>query len=405
MEVTSTQNTTTTQTTSSLDNQQNKSATSTFFKILKEKEINPKEITYEEYKKLTKEEIDTLYPKDTMPEENEKAHSLHLRVNGSDDEVLNKVLFEDALNSDDTEYDKSINGSIDARLKFWEEMEKFKIALEKTQQYIEDNNIQTSGNLTDAVVQFSKILTKIYKETVVPDEDKKITAQELFYSFELEESYYPTVMEYRNYTQDSDYYKKTREAIEYHNRIKDEYTKRIEENKALLNEYTNSTQQEEKTQESKKVEKEETKEVVEQTRTRRELVEDLISMLRTGFTVEELEYIEELLAEIKKRLKEEGASDKEGKLDKMLSELEQAVAELQKRVTGVATVEMDNGKKENFESTDPVMQGFESRIDNIQKNIEKLKAGKLAHLEADEQKENRVLSTNEELELRKELKD
>jgi len=401
MEVTSNQNTTTTQTTSSLDNQQNKSATSTFFKILKEKEINPKEITYEEYKKLTKEEIDTLYPKDTMLEENEKAYSLHSRANGSVDEVLNKVLFEDALNTDDT----SLTNGVDMRLNMWEDWEKTKLALEKMDQYMRDNNIKFPENSKDAMAMFSKLHQRFYNETVVPDNEKKITAEELFHSFDLEESYYPVVMEFNKYSKESEYYKDAQKAIAYHNKIKDEYYKQLQENKAVLSAYTNSTQSETKTEESKEVEKTKTEDTVEVTRTRRELVEDLISMLRTGFTVEELERIEELLAEIKKKLKEDGASNKEEKIDKMLDELELAIAELQKRITGVATIELNNGKKENFESTDPIIQGFESRIDNIQKNIEKLKAGKLAQLEADDKKDNRGLSTNEELELRKELKD
>jgi len=144
-------------------------------------------------------------------------------------------------------------------------------------------------------------------------------------------------------------------------------------------------------------------EVIEQTRTTKDIVEDIISMLLRGFTVDELKAIEELLAEIKKKLKENGTPDKEVKLDEMLDQLEYAIAQLQKRITGVATIKGDNGEKKSFESNDPVMQEFESRIDKIERSIEKLKAGKLANIEADN-KDDQKLSTKEELDLINKLK-
>jgi len=144
-------------------------------------------------------------------------------------------------------------------------------------------------------------------------------------------------------------------------------------------------------------------EVIEQTRTTKDIVEDIISMLLRGFTVDELKAIEELLAEIKKKLKENGTPDKEVKLDEMLDQLEYAIAQLQKRITGVATIEGGNGEKKSFESNDPVMQEYESRIDKIERSIEKLKAGKLANIEADN-KDDQKLSTKEELDLINKLK-
>jgi len=154
----------------------------------------------------------------------------------------------------------------------------------------------------------------------------------------------------------------------------------------------------------KELEEEKVGESIEFKRTRRELVEDIISMLKRGFTVEELEYIEKLLAEIKKRLKEDSNSSKdEDKISQMLDELENEIAKIQKRITGEATIELNNGKTKNFESTDPTIQGFESRIDNIQKNIAKLKSAKLEQLAFDNKEQN-TTSTKEELELIKKLK-
>ena len=368
----------------------------------------PNEISFEEYTKLTPEDIDQLFPKDTMAQENEKARSLHTRATGSDDEILNKVLFEDALNADDSRFHESTARGVDMIISFWEDWEKMKISLQKTEEYIKANNIKFPEPFSRQSMEiWSQIHSKIYEETVVPENEKKITAEELFHSFELSESYYPVVMEYNNYTTDSEYYQETRKAIDYHHKIKDEYYKQVDENKAVLNAYTNNTQQTAQKEKSKEdyneTDIEKNEDSIEVIRTRRELVEDIISMLRTGFTVEELERIEELLAEIKKKLKEEGGSDKESKIDKMLDELEKEIARLQKRITGVATIELNSGKKENFESTDPVIQGFESRIDNIQKNIEKLKAGKLAILESDNN-ENKKLSTKEEIDLINQLK-
>ena len=63
----------------------------------------------------------------------------------------------------------------------------------------------------------------------------------------------------------------------------------------------------------------------------------------------------------------------------MMKELERAVAELQKRVTGVATIEADKDSLQNSNGTDISTDSldFEMRIDKVQKTIEKMKSGQL----------------------------
>lgn len=138
-------------------------------------------------------------------------------------------------------------------------------------------------------------------------------------------------------------------------------------------------------------------------RTTRQLVEDLISMIKTGFTVQELESIEKLLAEIKKKLQKESLnSDEKENIKKMLDELEAAIARIQKRITGDATIKANDKNTQSFNNSDSDIEGFKKRIESIEKRISNLKASKLSQFEFDS-KENNSTSTKEELELRKNL--
>ncbi|RLA84356.1 MAG: hypothetical protein DRG78_01700 [Epsilonproteobacteria bacterium] len=209
----------------------NKTTEETLLDSLIKTGVVPKGISYDQYKSLSIDDINELYPKETMPEENKKALSLYTRTQGSDDEILNKVLFNDALNSTDSDFEQSTAQRVDLLLFMWESFSKFEISFEKTNQYMKDNNITFSkDNLDEDMRIFSQIHSKMYAETVVPENQKRITADELFHSFEQTESYFDTIMDYTNYTTDSDYYKDSRKTIEYHTKIQNEYQKRVDEN-------------------------------------------------------------------------------------------------------------------------------------------------------------------------------
>ena len=122
----------------------------------------------------------------------------------------------------------------------------------------------------------------------------------------------------------------------------------------------------------------------------RALVDDIISVIKTGFSLEELEYIEKLLNEIKKRIREsrESGIDAEEDINKMIKELERAVAELQKRFTGMATIEAETDSLQDAEKADLSTDGlnFEARIDALEKSIEQMRSGQLIEIEVDTDK-------------------
>jgi hypothetical protein len=117
----------------------------------------------------------------------------------------------------------------------------------------------------------------------------------------------------------------------------------------------------------------------------RALVEDLISVIKTGFTLEELEYIEQLIEEIRKLLKERSDGDSatsNEEISKQIKAIEDALLALEKRMHGVAIIEMDGETTQQQESNDsdtPPTDGFhfEERLDAIEKRIDTMKNGDL----------------------------
>lgn len=117
----------------------------------------------------------------------------------------------------------------------------------------------------------------------------------------------------------------------------------------------------------------------------RALVEDLISVIKTGFTPEELEYIEKLIAEIKKLLKERSDADKATSnedINKQIKAIEDALLALEKKMHGVAIIEMDGETTQQQESNDSdetPSDGFhfEERLNAIEQRISSMKNGDL----------------------------
>ena len=117
----------------------------------------------------------------------------------------------------------------------------------------------------------------------------------------------------------------------------------------------------------------------------RALVEDLISVIKTGFTVEELENIEKLIAELRKLLKERSDADKAASnedIDKQIKAIEDALLALERRIHGVAVIEMEGETTQQQESNDsdtPPSDGFhfEERLDAIEDRIDVMKNGDL----------------------------
>lgn len=126
----------------------------------------------------------------------------------------------------------------------------------------------------------------------------------------------------------------------------------------------------------------------------KKLLADILSMFSTGLSVSELESIDKLVEEFRKRIKEEKPNKEE--LTKMMEELEQKIAKLQKSVTGEAIKEGDKtSDKTDIPSFDILMR-IQEQLKSSMEEANKLKIGTLT-------KNNRVNNT-EEFELLKELK-
>jgi len=116
----------------------------------------------------------------------------------------------------------------------------------------------------------------------------------------------------------------------------------------------------------------------------RALVADLISVIKTGFTESELEYIEQLLAEIRKLLKEKDNKDNatsNEEINQQIKDIEDALLDLEKRIYGVAIVEME-GETTEQETNDSDTQEstgfhFEERLNAIEQKVNDMKNGDL----------------------------
>jgi|GEM_PF-3651711 len=207
---------------------------STLFKSLLNNQSLPSEITYDQYKNLTTEDINNLYPQDTMKEENEKALALHTKANASDDEILNQVLFEEELNADDSETTKRTLHMIDFLTKHWAMLTSFE-SYKKTDQYMTEHNIPFS------IEKFSQIQQKIENTTAYSKEENTMTTEGLFNIFQNNKLGYEAQIEFNNYTPQDEEYQNYQDNIAYRESIIAKYQQKVDENKALLASYTRTT--------------------------------------------------------------------------------------------------------------------------------------------------------------------
>jgi len=132
--------------------------------------------------------------------------------------------------------------------------------------------------------------------------------------------------------------------------------------------------------------------------TTKSLVEDILSVLRTGFTKEELEYIEKLLQAIREKIEEESKKRKvsQGEIEAMFKEVEKAILELKKSRTGEAVIKSPEDKTALNESDKSILAQFQERLKTIQTVFEDMQKG------ADKKKSQ--LQSYDELKLIQELR-
>lgn len=158
------------------------------------------------------------------------------------------------------------------------------------------------------------------------------------------------------------------------------------------NETSNNTSFEKNMNETQN--KEDTVEVKQSTQ---ELIDDIMSLFRTGMTVSELEKLQELLKEIKDKIKNEDLSEEE--IEKMLSEVEKQILAFKKSITGVAIKEAEQtlSASDNSKNLDKNTLSIEQRIEDASASINELKNGNV--------KKTNPLSNHDELELLQMIKE
>ena len=253
--VKTTESTSTTATQTASKVQKSEKGDSTLFDELQKTKTNPKDITYEEYKKLTREDIDKLYPKDTKKEQNDEATSLHIKVHMTDDETMNRVLFDkelEALDSVDAEYLKSATGVFNASFEAWSASEFNLMSFYISGQQLHDSAMAYASGVESSFHSYSMSMevsignisrTLTYTRTVEQNADEVIakeyfTASQVIDGLEMISTKYKEIATQKDYGKESHFYEGIKAFDKYKDDIKNEYSKRTQENEMVLYAHT-----------------------------------------------------------------------------------------------------------------------------------------------------------------------
>ena len=248
--------------TTSTHNNDNKNKTTEYDSLmqrLEENEIDPKDIRYDEYKNLSKEDINILYPKDTMEKENSIAMSLQLKANLTDDEVMNKVLFEkeiESYDSKDAEYIKSANDISNAVFYAEASLYHSVMAMDAVSEVLYNNAMANKYGADSLFQEYSETMkvsignttreytytrTSIYTKDQGLQTSSKFTATEVFNTFDTIDKKYQEIINKHNYNDNSHFHQATKAVASYHQEIKNEYHKRASDNAIMLHTHTRSS--------------------------------------------------------------------------------------------------------------------------------------------------------------------
>ena len=145
------------------------------FDSLLSKNTPAKNITYDEYKNLSVEDLEKLFPKQSMPEENEKALSLHTKAQASEDEILNQVLFDKELEFYGSDAQQYVSSFVDSSVKFWDAL---KEPLEIKPEHLGLANIPVSNEPVSA--EYLKQVELDRQKSLELAKENKLTAEALF---------------------------------------------------------------------------------------------------------------------------------------------------------------------------------------------------------------------------------
>jgi len=103
------------------------------------------------------------------------------------------------------------------------------------------------------------------------------------------------------------------------------------------------------------------------------LIKNLLSVIRTGFTQDELELLQDYLRQIKK-LKENQEENKlsNKEINDLISALELAILKLKSKYSGTAIIKADDTKKDNKNDT----LDFDQRLEDMQESLNDMKNAK-----------------------------
>ena len=188
----------------------------------------------------------------------------------------------------------------------------------------------------------------------------------------------------------------------------------IEEKNTTNSVFANDLEEVQKSSEQKNTKENEDKEEELTTKEKQEvtdkLLEDIMSLFKTGLTVEEMEMLQELLDAIKKKIteaKSSNDSDEIKQIESMITRLELMIMKLQNRTKGEAVLDMEDShvnniskenRKDDKKGVSLDILGFEKRIEKAQENIDEL------NKTINETQVNELKKNHEELELLQALK-
>jgi len=161
-------------------------------------------------------------------------------------------------------------------------------------------------------------------------------------------------------------------TAEYSTLVNNKNTSQVEENNNAA-----SFQETMDDYDNKKEDKSATSEI---NKTSEELLADIISLLKTGMTEDEVESLQKLLRELKEKIKEGEYSEKE--IEEMLSGIEKSIQALKQRLLGQVIIEAKQSdsliKEENAnESISTKESDLNNRILDAMNSLEELKSGKI----------------------------
>jgi hypothetical protein len=343
------------------------------FELYPDQSTDPAALSFEDYKRLTSQELKVMFRNDK--EVLNEAMSLKNTVSWTENDTLNKIFFETKLND-------LKNGTDDFAMLFLASALAGTPDVKNSIENLDPDNLAlTSAQKEDPF--WKKILENkdgIKSEQEEPSINIKDSKELVEYFTNIKSFFDVHIKDGWSGAFDEN---KMFQVVENTLAL---YDTRSSQNSSKLESYSNNQSAKTAINEAQNTEQADKKDSVDDTKeeskedyikTLRKLVEDIKWIMRTGFTKEELEHLEKLIAKLQQMM-EDGADESE--ISSKIKEIKQAILKLQKRVNGEAIIEIGKNDpmkpttSENSE-TDIGSMGFKSELDVIKISLEKMKSG------------------------------